>query len=80
MVYIDDRGDQVRVASALTLWTITADTAAWGADAVPMLTAGSSSAKGDTAVTCTISDDQGNVLASQTKSSPFAGVSCVVYP
>ena len=61
-------------------WTYTADTAAWGSNAYPMLVATSGSTKGDTTVTCTIADDQGNVLDTKTRAAAFASVSCAVYP
>jgi hypothetical protein len=45
-----------------------------------MLIASSPSSKGNTALTCTIADDQGNVLSTKTSAAAFASVSCVVYP
>jgi hypothetical protein len=54
-------------------------TDAWGADATPTLIASSSSAKGDTTVTCTISDDQGRVLRTENSAKAFAATICSVY-
>jgi serine/threonine-protein kinase len=46
---------------------------------MPSLTAMSTSSKGDTTVSCSISDDSGRVLAEQTRESAFAAASCSVY-
>jgi hypothetical protein len=67
------------VSSVSAPWTLNVETAAWGADAKPNLMASSTSTKGDTTVTCTIADDSGRVLATQTRESAFAGAFCTVY-
>jgi serine/threonine-protein kinase len=68
------------LTSAPTPWAYNADTAAWGQNAYPTLVASSGSTKGDTTLTCTIADDQGNVLATKTSAAAFASVSCAVFP
>ncbi|GAA0931792.1 serine/threonine-protein kinase [Pseudonocardia zijingensis] len=77
--YTDSNGDRITVSSVPAPWNLTVDTSAWGADATPLLSVVSPSTKGDTTVTCSISDDSGRVLATQTKESAFAAASCMVY-
>jgi serine/threonine-protein kinase len=78
IIYIDSNGDQITVSSVDAPWTLDVSTAAWGADARPMLTAGSTSTKGDTTISCTIEDDQGRVLATNTRAAAYASTSCIV--
>jgi serine/threonine protein kinase len=79
LMYTDSNGDQITVSSASAPWTLDVDTAAWGADATPSLTVMSTSTKGDTTVSCSISDDSGRVLATQTRESAFASAACMVF-
>lgn len=79
LTYTDSRGDQVQQMSVPTPWRMEITTADWGADARPSLVAGSASTKGDTTVTCTITDDQGNVVATQTKEAAFVSVACLSF-
>ena len=79
LAYTDSNGDQISVSSISTPWTLNVDTAEWGADARPSLIATSTSTKGDTTVSCTITDDAGQVIANQTRESAFAGVACTVF-
>lgn len=79
ITYTDSKGDQISLSSVNAPWTVDVSTAAWGADATPMLIAGSISTKGDTAVTCTIADDQGRVLATDTHAAAYASTICTVY-
>jgi serine/threonine protein kinase len=79
LMYTDSNGDRITVSSASAPWTLDVDTAAWGADATPSLTVMSTSTKGDTTVSCSISDDSGRVLATQTRESAFASAACMVF-
>jgi hypothetical protein len=79
LMYTDSNGDQITVSSVSAPWTLNVDTAAWGANATPRVMASSTSTKGDTTVTCTIADNSGRVLATQTRESAFAGAYCTVY-
>jgi hypothetical protein len=79
LVYTDSNGDRISASSVSAPWRLDVNTDAWGADARPMLMANSSSTKGDTTVTCTIIDGQGEVVASQTRESAFAAAMCTVY-
>ena len=77
LIYTDSKGDQVNRQSVPAPWSEVIATANWGADAHPMLTAGSSSTKGDTTVTCTITDnDTGTVVTTKTAAKAFAAISC----
>jgi serine/threonine protein kinase len=79
LFYTDSNGDQISATSVPAPWRLDVDTSAWGADATPSLTVGSTSTKGDTTVTCTITDDQGTVIATQTRESAYASASCAVF-
>jgi serine/threonine-protein kinase len=79
LMYTDTDGNQVTVLEQRVPWDYRADTASWGADAYPMLIASSTSTRGDTTVTCTISDQDGEVLASDTRESAYASTSCLLY-
>lgn len=79
LTYTDGAGDSVQEQSVATPWTKEISTDAWGADARPNLIASSSSSKGDTTLTCKIIDDQGQVVASNTKATAFAGVICLTF-
>ena len=79
LFYTDSQGDQISATSVPAPWRLDVDTSAWGADATPSLTVGSTSTKGDTTVTCTITDDQGIVVATQTRESAYASASCAVF-
>ncbi|WP_219412706.1 serine/threonine-protein kinase [Pseudonocardia nigra] len=74
--YVDSNGDQVRASEVGAPWKVTVTTGAWGTDARPYLTASSSSTKGDTTVSCTITDDQGQIVASETTESAYASAFC----
>lgn len=77
--YTDSRGDQVQLSSVSTPWTIEIDTAEWGADAMPSLQASSTSSRGDTTVSCTITDQSGRVVASDDKASAYAAAFCFAF-
>lgn len=77
--YIDAAGDQVSLQNQTAPWSVTVDTSRWGADAKPLLSAASSSTKGDTVVSCSITDEAGRVLAGDSTESAFAGVSCALF-
>ncbi|QYN39112.1 protein kinase [Pseudonocardia sp. DSM 110487] len=79
IIYTDSKGDQVTLSSVDAPWTVNVSTTVWGADARPMLTAGSTSSKGDTTVSCTIADDQGRVLATNSSATAYASTSCLVF-
>ncbi|MHA6617744.1 serine/threonine-protein kinase [Pseudonocardia sp. DLS-67] len=79
LMYTDRNGDRITVSSVSAPWTLDVDTSAWGADATPSLTAMSTSAKGDTTVSCSISDDSGRALATQTREAAFASAMCMVF-
>lgn len=79
LMYTDSKGDQISVSSASAPWTLNVDTTEWGADARPSLIASSASTKGDTTVSCTITDDAGQVVANDTREAAFAGAVCTVY-
>jgi serine/threonine-protein kinase len=77
LIYSDSKGDQVTRQSVPAPWSEVVSTAGWGADALPTVTAGSGSTKGDTTVTCTITDnDTGKVVSTKTTEKAFAIVSC----
>lgn len=78
MGYTDSNGDQITATNVPAPWTITVATDKWGADAYPVLYASAASSKGDTTVTCTVTDDQGRVRATQTRSAAYASVACSV--
>jgi len=77
--YVDSKGDQVTLSSIDGPWTLEVSTADWGADATPMLNVTSSSTKGDTRVSCTIADDTGRILATDTRAAAYASAYCTVY-
>jgi protein kinase-like protein len=79
LVYTDSAGDQITDLSAEAPWTYRATTAEWGRSATPMLVASSTSTRGDTTVTCTITDDTGRVVASNTQEAAFASALCLVF-
>jgi len=79
LMYTDSKGDRITLSSVHAPWILNVPTDAWGADATPTLIASSSSAKGDTTVTCTISDDQGRVLRTENSAKAFAATICSVY-
>jgi len=78
LIYTDSKGDQVTRQSVPAPWSEVISTADWGADARPSMTVGSASTKGDTTITCTITDnDSGKVVTTKTAAKAFAIVSCM---
>ncbi|MBW0106511.1 serine/threonine-protein kinase [Pseudonocardia sp. KRD291] len=75
--YTAANGDSVTRMSVPAPWTLKIATDAWGSDARPMLTASSTSTKGDTYVSCTITDSDGKVVATDRKESSFASAMCL---
>ncbi|MDN5860505.1 MAG: serine/threonine protein kinase [Pseudonocardia sp.] len=77
LIYIDENGDQVTKQSVNAPWRLEVPTASWGGNARPLLSAGSSSAKGDTTVSCSITDDQGREIVAKSAAAAFASAICV---
>ncbi|GAA4698541.1 hypothetical protein GCM10023215_41170 [Pseudonocardia yuanmonensis] len=77
--YTDARGDQVSSSQIDGPWTLVVPTGGWGKDATPSLHATSTSSKGDTTLTCTITDDKGAVVVTQTKATAHAAVICLSF-
>ncbi|WP_246393652.1 serine/threonine-protein kinase [Pseudonocardia pini] len=78
VTYTDAQGDMVSAAEIADLpWSLEVPTSGWGKDAFPTLTASSSSTRGDTTLTCTITDADGAVVATQSKSAAYAAASCM---
>lgn len=74
--YTDSSGDQVLQQSVNAPWSMKITTEAWGADARPSLQASSTSTRGDTTVSCTITDDQGRVVVADKKEAAYASTLC----
>jgi hypothetical protein len=79
LFYTGENGDQITNLSEEAPWSVSVPTAGWGADAMPMLVVSTTSAKGDTTVTCTITDPAGTVLATDSKSAAYASATCAIY-
>ncbi|WP_214404672.1 hypothetical protein, partial [Pseudonocardia lacus] len=79
LLYTGENGDQITDLGEVPPWSITVPTAEWGADATPMLVVSTTSAKGDTSVTCTIAAPDGTVLATDTKEAAYASATCMIY-
>ena len=77
--YTDAKGDQVTSSRIEGPWKLVVPTEGWGKDATPSLHATSTSSKGDTTLSCTITDDKGTIVATQSKAAAHAAVICLSF-